>query len=78
MSTAAQTYHTPASLAKLWGCCIESVYDLLRAGKLRGFKIGKDWRIPDAARAEYEANAGAEPPKSARLRGRGKIITRIT
>lgn len=51
-------YWTVASLAKHWGCSTDMVYSLLQAGKLRGFKLGKDWRITDAARVEYETCGG--------------------
>lgn len=48
-------YYTPKTLAALWGCSPDVVYTLLRARKLKGFKVGSIWRITDAARAEYEA-----------------------
>ena len=49
-----ETYYTPQTLAEKWGCSKDLVYDLLRSGKLRGFKLGRDWRISDEARLEYE------------------------
>lgn len=74
-------YYTPATLAKRWGCHTETVCDLLRAGKLKGFKLGHQWRITDAARLEYETGGGtAETTDAAkpRLRGTGKLVTRLT
>ena len=47
-------YYTPQSLAAKWGCSKDVVYDLLRTGKLQGFKLGRDWRISDSARLAYE------------------------
>ena len=38
----------------MWGCSKDIVYDLLRQGKLHGFKLGRDWRISDAAVLAYE------------------------
>lgn len=56
-----QTHHavderryTPQELALLWKCCTETVYDLLRQGKLVGFKLGRDWRITESAVLAYE------------------------
>lgn len=52
--SATDEYFTPQSLAAKWGCSKDIVYDLLRQGKLRGFKLGRDWRISDEARVAYE------------------------
>lgn len=71
-------YYTPATLAQLWKCSTDSIYVLLRTGKLHGFKIGKDWRIPDSARVEYEVSGGVPERPAPRSRGYGKIITRVT
>lgn len=49
-------YYTPQSLAAKWGCSKDIVYDLLRTGKLQGFKLGRDWRISDDARRAYETD----------------------
>lgn len=73
-----RAYYTPRSLANRWGCCIETVYDLLRAGKLRGFKLGKDWRITDEARIEYETCGGVPDRPKARIRRGAQPILRIT
>ena len=62
-------YYTPKALAERWGCHVCIVYDLLRKGKLKGYKLGKDWRISDEARAAFEAAGGAE---SERKPGRRK------
>lgn len=48
------TYYTPQELADLWRCHRELVYDLLRSGRLKGFKLGRDWRISEEARLAYE------------------------
>lgn len=49
-----ELYYTPTSLAARWGCSKDLIYDLLRQGRLRGFKLGRDWRISDEARLAYE------------------------
>ena len=61
--------YTPATLADRWGCKVCTVYDLLRTGKLKGFKLGKDWRITEEARAAFEEAGGAD---SERKPGRRK------
>ena len=53
------TCYTPATLAERWGCNVCTVYDLLRTGKLKGFKLGKDWRITEEAKAAFEVAGGA-------------------
>lgn len=49
-----QEYYTVPELAARWRCSADVVYDLLRQGKLRGFKLGSSWRITDEARIQYE------------------------
>ncbi|WP_370182576.1 helix-turn-helix domain-containing protein [Alteriqipengyuania sp.] len=50
---------SPIDLAERWGCSTTLIYDLLAAGTLRGFKLGKLWRIPVAAVEEYESGSPA-------------------
>lgn len=47
-------YYTVPELAARWRCSADVVYDLLRQGKLHGFKLGASWRITDDARIQYE------------------------
>lgn len=47
-------YYTPRTLAQAWECSPDVVYDLLRTGKLKGFRVGRHWRVSDEARLEYE------------------------
>lgn len=47
-------YYTPRTLAQTWDCSPDVVYDLLRTGKLKGFRVGRHWRVSDEARLEYE------------------------
>lgn len=49
-----QEYYTVPELAARWRCSSDVVYDLLRRGKLQGFKLGSSWRITDEARIQYE------------------------
>lgn len=48
--------YTPQAVAELWECSIETVYELLRKGKLHGFKLGRDWRITESELRAYEQN----------------------
>jgi len=67
---------TVPELAQFWNCSTDVIYDLLRSGKLQGFKLGKSWRISDEARRNYEQiSVSLDQPK---LRGTGKRIVKIT
>lgn len=39
-------YLTPYDVAYELGLALTTVYNLLRAGKLPGVKVGRSWRIP--------------------------------
>jgi excisionase family DNA binding protein len=39
-------YLTPYEVADELCLSLTTVYNLLRAGKLPGFKVGKSWRVP--------------------------------
>ena len=39
------TVYTPEQLAKQWGVARTTVLTYLRTGKLKGFKIGRFWRV---------------------------------
>lgn len=56
MAGTGDIYYTPETLAERWQCSKFTVYELLKKGALRGFKLGRDWRITDAARRAYEEN----------------------
>lgn len=58
-------YYTVPELAARWRCSTDVVYDLLRQGKLHGFKLGASWRITDDARIQYEQ---APTPQETNLR----------
>ena len=45
---------TPADLAARWNCSLDTVYDLLRSGRLRGFHVGSQWRITDRQVERFE------------------------
>ena len=45
---------TPADLAARWNCALDTVYDLLRSGRLRGFHVGSQWRISERQVDKYE------------------------
>lgn len=48
---------TPATLALRWGCSSTLIYDLLASRELRGFRLGKLWRIPLSAIEDYETGS---------------------
>lgn len=54
--TATERRYTPQELATLWQCSTDVIYDLLRQGRLKGFKIGASWRINESAVRAYEEN----------------------
>lgn len=54
---------SPAQVAKRWGCSSTLIYDLLAAGKLRGFRLGKLWRVSADEVERYE-NAPPPPPEA--------------
>lgn len=45
---------TPADIAARWNCSLDVVYDLLRSGRLRGFKVGSQWRVSERQVDKYE------------------------
>ena len=88
MADAAQTHHaaderryTPQELALLWKCSIGTIYAMLRQGELKGFKLGRDWRITESAVRDYEAapeNQNAvtySKPENDRRRGKKAPMT---
>jgi excisionase family DNA binding protein len=46
---------TPDELAEAWNIHPETVRRRLRSGKLQGFRIGEEWRIPISSIEAYEA-----------------------
>lgn len=44
-------------LAARWMVRPDTVRRLIRAGKLRAFRVGKEYRVTDAAVREYEEGA---------------------
>ena len=71
-----QRAYTVRELAVCWNCSTDIVYDLLRSGKLAGFKLGKSWRISDEARQTFEKISAL--PEKPQLRGTGRRIYKIT
>lgn len=45
---------TPEEIAQRWQVSAVSVYRLLQNKQLKGFKVGKLWRIPEANVEQYE------------------------
>ena len=46
--------HTVASLADHWLVDPSVIYRLIKSGKLKAFKVGKEFRVTDKAVREYE------------------------
>lgn len=75
---------SPAALAERWGCSTTLIYDLLAAGSLRGFKLGKLWRVPVSAVEEYESGSPAAidvaevTPSADRASADAATVTRLT
>lgn len=58
-----RTYYTPQTLAQMWQCSTDVIYDLLRLGTLQGFKVGAGWRISERAVLAYEQNPENQNPR---------------
>ena len=54
---------TVERLAQRWCCSTDIIYDLLRTRELKGFKIGKAWRISAAAVDRFENKEEMEEQK---------------
>lgn len=46
--------YTPLALAERWSCSSETVRQLCKTGKIKSFRVGKQFRIPAQAVEEYE------------------------
>ncbi|RKQ73493.1 helix-turn-helix domain-containing protein [Oceanibaculum indicum] len=66
-----QRPYTPEALAERWGCSHQHIRDMVRAGKLPAFRVGRLIRIrrEDVEAFEQPATKGAptEPPAPPRL-----------
>ena len=47
------TLITPEEAAELLGCGMNTIYKILRSGKLKAMRIGRIWKIPRGAVQEY-------------------------
>ena len=45
---------TVNEVAQRWRCSVDIVYDLLKGGKLKGFKLGGTWRVSADAIRRFE------------------------
>lgn len=69
------SYYTIKELAELWRCSTDVIYDLVRTGKLPAFRVGREWRISDEARRQYEQT----PPVTERAAPRRRpAVLKIT
>ena len=56
------TYYTPQQIATQWRVGYPTVLGMIREGKLRAFRAGREWRVTDEALREYETRP-PEPKK---------------
>ena len=47
------TLITPEEAAGLLGCGMNTIYKILKSGKLKAMRIGRIWKIPRRAIQEY-------------------------
>jgi len=47
------TLITPEEAAELLGCGMNTIYKVLKSGKLKAMRIGRIWKIPRRAVQEY-------------------------
>lgn len=47
------TLITPEEAAQILGCGKNSIYKILKSGKLKAIRIGRIWKIPKRAIREY-------------------------
>ena len=47
------TLITPQEAAELLGCGMNTIYKILKSGKLKAMRIGRIWKIPRRAVQEY-------------------------
>ncbi len=47
------TLITPEEAAELLGCGMNTIYKILKSGKLKAMRIGRIWKIPRRAIQEY-------------------------
>lgn len=81
IETARQTIEacfTPAEVADRWKCSKAAVGDLLRTGKLQGFKVGALWRITPESLRNYEQDlANSQPSVYRNSRKDRPLIMRV-
>jgi hypothetical protein len=51
--------HAVEELARAWKVEPDTIRFALRRGKVRGFKIGRDWRVTDKEKRRVENGEGA-------------------
>lgn len=51
---------TVSEVAARWKCGTDSVYRMIKSGRLKAFRIGQDYRIREAEVERYEDGGGAD------------------
>jgi len=49
--------YTVAELAQRWNCSTKTIWRLIRARRLRAFRVGREWRIATSCVKQYEAQS---------------------
>lgn len=49
---------TVLELAERWQCSSDVIYDMLKRGDLKGFKLGGAWRVARVVAERYELGEG--------------------
>ena len=62
---------TPAQIAEALQLSESTITRWLRKGRLRGFKVGKDWRVSTADLNAFLEEKANVPPKAPPERGSG-------
>ncbi|WP_108223440.1 helix-turn-helix domain-containing protein [Cereibacter johrii] len=72
---------TPDMLADRWGCSAETVRQLVKSGRLSGFRVGRMIRIPARSVEDYEcasigsaASTGGSSSHGGRMEPEGAIV----
>lgn len=46
--------YTPKELAERWKCSTDSIYRLVKTGKLKAFRVGQDYRFKESEVEKFE------------------------
>ncbi|MBU2703192.1 excisionase family DNA binding protein [Sporomusaceae bacterium BoRhaA] len=61
-----ETVYTPKELAEILKVSEQVIADELKGGRLKAFKVGRQWRIPENHVKEYIKNNSNQPIENAK------------